>query len=62
MTLTGDIIALDRLPRPVLLSEDRKAASRHQTKLLHGGQWEEWGFSVMVRNSRICIGFMLYFK
>jgi len=54
MTPKGDIIALDRLPRPELLTEAREAASRHQTKLLLclGGNGRSGGFSVMVRNSK----------
>ena len=54
MTPKGDIIALDRLPRPELLSEAREAASRHGTKLLLclGGNGRSGGFSVMVRNSK----------
>jgi len=54
MTPKGDIIAMDRLPRPELLSEARGAATRHGTKLLLclGGNGRSGGFSVMVRNSK----------
>ena len=52
MTPRGDIIALDRLPRPELMAEARAAASKHKTKLLvcFGGNGRSGGFSVMVRN------------
>eukprot|EP00092_Neocalanus_flemingeri_P002693 GFUD01002883.1.p1 GENE.GFUD01002883.1~~GFUD01002883.1.p1 ORF type:complete len:354 (+),score=133.72 GFUD01002883.1:52-1113(+) len=54
VTPKGDIIALDRLPRPELFSEAREAATRHQTKLLLclGGNGRSGGFSVMVRNDK----------
>jgi len=54
MTPKGDIIAMDRLPRPELMSEAREAATRHKTKLLLclGGNGRSGGFSVMVRNDK----------
>jgi len=54
MTPKGDIIALDRLPRPELMTEARNSATRHGTKLLLclGGNGRSGGFSVMVRNSK----------
>jgi len=54
MTPKGDIIALDRLPRPELLSEAREAATMHGTNLLLclGGNGRSGGFSVMVRNDK----------
>ena len=54
MTPKGEIIALDRLPRPELMSEARAAATKHQTKLMvcFGGNGRSGGFSVMVRNDK----------
>jgi len=54
MTPKGDIISLDRLPRPELLSEAKNAAAKHGTKLLLclGGNGRSGGFSVMVRNNK----------
>jgi len=54
VTPKGDIAGLDRLPRPELMAEARKAASKHGTKLLLclGGNGRSGGFSVMVRNQK----------
>jgi len=54
MTPKGDIISLDRLPRPELLAEAKDAAAKHGTKLLLclGGNGRSGGFSVMVRNNK----------
>jgi len=54
VTPKGDIAGLDRLPRPELMAEARKAASKYGTKLLLclGGNGRSGGFSVMVRNQK----------
>ena len=54
LTPKGEIIALDRLPRPELMSEAREAARKHKTKLMicFGGNGRSGGFSVMVRNDK----------
>ena len=49
----GTLQALDRLPRPALLAEARRASRRHGTKLLicFGGNGRSQGFSAMVRDA-----------
>ena len=49
----GTLQALDRLPRPALLAEARRATRRHGTKLLicFGGNGRSQGFSAMVRDA-----------
>lgn len=60
VTPKGEIAGLDRLPRPELLAEARKAATRHGTKLLLclGGNGRSGGFSVMVRNRKNRLAFL----
>ena len=54
LTPKGEIIALDRLPRPELMTEAREAATKYKTKLMvcFGGNGRSGGFSVMVRNDK----------
>jgi len=54
MTPKGDIIALDRLPRPELMEQAKAAAKNKNKKLMicFGGNGRSGGFSVMVRNGK----------
>jgi len=50
----GHIVALDRMPRPMLLEEAREAARRHGTRILicFGGNGRSGGFGGMVRSAQ----------